>query len=153
MRNVLWSNTNLYGVFSGQHVAILKTFVHWRYLSNCVTKSKVLCLFLDKIRLHAFRDFMAMHNKYLFAAAELKILFEHYNDVTMSLLASQITCLTIVYSTVYLRADQRKHQNSASLVVVWGIHRWPVTRKMFPFDDVIILNTRKRGTFYDTFTQ
>ena len=64
----------------------------------------------------------------------------------MDMIASQITSLTIVYSTVYSDADQRKHQSSASLAFVWWIHRvpvnsphkWPVTRKMFPFDDVII---------------
>ena len=57
----------------------------------------------------------------------------------------QITSLTIAYSTVYSDADQRKHQSSASLAFVRWIHRgpvnsphkWPVTRKMFPFDDVI----------------
>ena len=70
----------------------------------------------------------------------------HYNDVTMDSIASQITSLTIVYSAVYLGADQRKHQGSVSLAFVRGIHRgpvnsphkWPVTRKMFPFDDVIM---------------
>ena len=59
--------------------------------------------------------------------------------------ASQITSLTIVYSTVYSGADHRKHQNSASLAFVHGIHQWavnslpkgPVARKMFPFDDAI----------------
>ena len=64
----------------------------------------------------------------------------------MGTIASQITSLTIVYSTVYSGADQSKHQSSASLAFVWGIHRgpvnsphkWPVTRKMFPFDDVIV---------------
>ena len=64
----------------------------------------------------------------------------------MSTIASQITSLTIVYSTVYSGADQSKHQSSTSLAFVWGIHRspvnsphkWPVTRKMFPFDDVIM---------------
>ena len=69
----------------------------------------------------------------------------HYSEVVMDALASQITVLTIVYSTVYSDADRRKHQSSASLACVWGIHRWPmntphkwpVTRKMFPFDDVI----------------
>ena len=58
----------------------------------------------------------------------------HYNDVIMGEIASQIT------------SDQRKHQSSASLAFVWGIHRWPVNsphkwavmRKMFPFDDVIM---------------
>ena len=66
----------------------------------------------------------------------------------MGAIASQITSLTIVYSTVYSDADQRKHQSSASLAFVRGIHRfpvnsphqWPVTRKMFPFDDVIMLS-------------
>ena len=65
----------------------------------------------------------------------------------MCAVASQITSLTIVYSTVCSGADQRKHQSSASLAFVWGIHRWPVnsphkwpvTRTMFPFDYVIIL--------------
>ena len=64
----------------------------------------------------------------------------------MGTIASQITSLTIVYSTVYSGADQRKHQGSASLAFVRGIHRgpvnsphkWPVTGKMFPFDDVIM---------------
>ena len=64
----------------------------------------------------------------------------------MDTVASQITSLTIVYSTVYLDADQKKHQCSASLAFVRGIHRgpvnsphkWPVTRKMFPFDDLIM---------------
>ena len=64
----------------------------------------------------------------------------------MGTIASQITSLIIVYSTVYSGADQRKHQSSVSLAFAWGIHRkpvnsphkWPVTRKMFPFDDVIM---------------
>ena len=47
----------------------------------------------------------------------------HYNDVTMDAIASQITSLAIVYSTVYSSGDQRKHQSSASLAFVWGIHR------------------------------
>ena len=74
----------------------------------------------------------------------MKIDTGHCNDVIMDAVASQITSLTIVYSTVDSDADQRKHQSSASLAFVWGIHRgpvnsphkWPVTRKMFPFDDV-----------------
>ena len=36
----------------------------------------------------------------------------------MGAMASQITRLTIVYSTVYSDADQRKHQSSASLAYV-----------------------------------
>ena len=67
------------------------------------------------------------------------LIFRHYNDVTMSAMASQITSLTILYSVVYSNGDQRKHQSSASLAFVRGIHRWPVnsphkwpvTRKCF----------------------
>ena len=65
----------------------------------------------------------------------------------MSTMASQITSLTIVYSAVCSGEDQRKHQSSASLAFVLGIHlwpvnspyKWPVTRKMFSFYDVIII--------------
>ena len=65
----------------------------------------------------------------------------------MGATTSQITSLTIVYySTVLAGADQRKYQSSASLAFVRGIHRWPVnsqhkwpvTRKMIPSDDVIM---------------
>ena len=84
---------------------------------------------------------------YVETASRSSTAWAHYGDVIMSAIASQITSLTIVYSTVYSDADQRKHRSSASLAFVRGIHRgpvnsshkWPVTRKMFPFDDVIIL--------------
>ena len=70
----------------------------------------------------------------------------HYRDVIMGTMVSQITSFTIVYSTVYSGADQRKHKSSASMDVERGIHWSPmnsphngtVTRKMFPFDDVIM---------------
>ena len=45
----------------------------------------------------------------------------HYDDVIMGAMTSQITSLTIAYSTVYSDADQRKHQSSASLAFVRGI--------------------------------
>ena len=38
----------------------------------------------------------------------------HYNDVIMSAMASQITSTTVLYSTVYSSAHQRKHESSAS---------------------------------------
>ena len=64
----------------------------------------------------------------------------------MGAMASQITSVTIAYSNAYSGADQRKHRSLASLAFVRGIHRWPVnslhkwtiTRKMFPFNDVIM---------------
>ena len=59
----------------------------------------------------------------------------------MGAIASQITSLTIVYSTV-LGADQGKHRSSALLIFVreftgnrWIPHKGPVMRKMFPIDD------------------
>ena len=65
----------------------------------------------------------------------------HYSDVIMSPIASRITGVTIVHSTVCSGADQRKYLRSASLTFVRGIHqsrmhsrhKGPVTRKMFPF--------------------
>ena len=63
-------------------------------------------------------DFDNNHNKY--ASYDTLV---HYDDVIMTMLASQITSLTVVYLTIYSDADQRKHQSSASLAFVWGIHR------------------------------
>ena len=62
----------------------------------------------------------------------------------MSVMVSQMTGVSIVYSTVGSGKDQSKHQSSASLAFVMGIHwgpvnsshKGPVTPKMFPFDDV-----------------
>ena len=91
----------------------------------------------------------------------------HNSDVIMSAMASQITDVPSVYLTVYLGADHRKHQSSASLrrsektskLRVTGLfegnspmagkyptHKGPVTRKMLPFDDVI-MSTPKWITF------
>ena len=74
-------------------------------------------------------------------------LAEHYGDVKMGAKASQLTSLTIVYSIVYSDEDQREYHSPASLAFVRGIHRgpvnsphkWTVTREMFPFDDVIMM--------------
>ena len=71
---------------------------------------------------------------------------KYYSDSIMGAMASQITSLTIVRSNVYSGADQRKHRNPVSLTFVREIqrgsvkfpHKWPVTRKMFPFHDVIM---------------
>ena len=73
----------------------------------------------------------------------------HYSDVIMTTMVSQLTSLTVVYSIVYSDADQRKYQSSASLAFVRGIHRepvncphkGPVTRKKFPFGDVIMITS------------
>ena len=81
----------------------------------------------------------------------------------MSSMASQITGVSVVHSTVCSGADQRKHQISASLTFLRGIHRWPVnsphkgslTGKMFPFDDVIMKKVAVvfSNTFHQTWCQ
>ena len=90
-------------------------------------------------------DVIMAHEPQIFATCSRKM-HCHYNDVIMSSIASQITSLTIFYSAVYSGTDQRKHQSPASLAFTGGIHRWPVnsphkwpvTRKRFPFDDIIM---------------
>ena len=72
----------------------------------------------------------------------------HYCDVIMDVSIGVSNhqphgCLLAVYSD----AVRRKHQNTASMAFVRGIHRGPVnsthkcpvTRKMFPFDVVIMV--------------
>ena len=81
----------------------------------------------------------------------------HYSDVIMSTMASQPTDISIVYSTVCSGIDQRKHQSSASLAFVreshwWlvnSLHKGPVMRKMFPFDDVIMNRRKLIGLYSD----
>ena len=70
----------------------------------------------------------------------------HYDDVRMGAIASQITSLAIVYSAFYSGVYKKK----TSKLRVTGLcvgnspgpvnspHKGPVTRKMFPFDDVIM---------------
>ena len=82
------------------------------------------------------------------------VMMWHYSDVIINATASQITGVSIVYSAVCSGGDQRKHQSSASLAFVRGISRWPVnsphkgpsTRKMLPFDDVIMKTLLKYGS-------
>ena len=93
-----------------------------------------------------YTNFNKSHPTFQYIAGKIGLTISHYNDVIMSTMASQITSLIIVYSSVYSGVDQRKHQSSASVASVRGIRRWPVnsphkgpvTRKMFPFDDVIM---------------
>ena len=87
-----------------------------------------------------------MHVRLQEALVSQGMFITHYNDVIMDATASQITSIASVYSAVWLDADQRKHQSSAALAFVRGIHRRPVnsphkgsvTRKMFPYYDVIM---------------
>ena len=71
----------------------------------------------------------------------------NYSNVIMSAIAYQITGVLIVCSTIYSGIDQGIHPNSASLDFVRGTHgspvdsphKGPVMRKMFQFDDVILI--------------
>ena len=112
----------------------MRTFLY--YWHFCITSFSV--------PLTSFVGFSAS-----FVFLYLRAIYFHYNDVLMSTMASKIASRTIVYSIVYSGVDKKttkKHQSSASLAFVWGIHRWPVnfphkgpvTRKIFPFDDVIM---------------
>ena len=95
-------------------------------------------------------EWITIRQWFTFANCDLlrssKSLERHNDDEIMGAMASEITSLTIVYLTVYLGADQRKHKISESLAFARGIHRWPVnsphkwpvTRKRFPFDDAIM---------------
>ena len=76
----------------------------------------------------------------------------HYSDVIMSSMTFRFTGVSIVYSTVCSDADQRKHHSSTLLALVTGIHQWrvnslhkePVTREIFPFDDIIMTTSDDR---------
>ena len=134
---------NLYenSIFFCQEICILKKS---SILNGGHYVSVSMCYLLDHLPRSKFHTQpISVRNQ---SVASCKKRFLHYNDVIIGTIASLITSLTIVYSTVYSDADQRKHQSSLSLAFVRGIHRgpvnsphnWSVTRKMFPFDDVIM---------------
>ena len=120
---------------------IAKVFIH-KNAFECVAYEMASIL----SRPRCVKEHGASVNRVVLEKSRSAITIIHYDDVIMSAMASQITSLTIVYSIVYSGADQRKHQSSASLAFVRGIHRWPVNsphkwpakRKIFAFDDVIM---------------
>ena len=102
-----------------------------------------VCTWIDPFYLENYREVkLKMQSSHMVGIFTHTILWPPESKI-----ASRITSLTIVYSTIYSGPDQTKHQSSASLAFVRGIHRapvnfphkWPVTRKMFPFDDFIML--------------
>ena len=82
---------------------------------------------------------------YQFKHFTAELLMEYYCDVIMGTITSQITS-SWLFTQSFFQAEIKKHQSPASLAFVQGIHRWPVnsphkgpiTRKMLPFDDVIM---------------
>ena len=111
--------------------------------SQCVKNWSltISCRTENWYHIEQFESFFSRHPKYGTGDNA-----QHYNDVIMGAVASQVTSVSIVCSAVVSGADQRKHQSSASLTFVKGIHRspvnsphtGPVTRKMFPLHDVIM---------------
>ena len=100
---------------------------------------------LDKLKYILTSSFMII--TYNVQSATWKYyLAAHWRHNEPDGVSNHLTSLAIIYSTVYSGAGQRKQQSSPSLAFVRGIYRWPVnsphkgpvTRKMFPFDDVIM---------------
>ena len=107
------------------------------------TKSLVACnvlLFHNK----KFKPPAPTQCRWLSANANISLQWRH-NDRDGVSNNRRLDCF---YSTICSDVGQRKHQISASLAFVWGIHRWPVnsphkwlvTRKMLPFDDVTCID-------------
>ena len=125
--------------------------IWWFYLksvtSHSTDKPNVLEFLVKMAKMTLKVKVNDLHFQYQPRVSQDALIFYHYNDLIMGMIASQITSLTIVYTTIYSDADQRKHQSSASLAFVRGInrgpvnslHKWPVARKMLPFDDVIMV--------------
>ena len=115
---------------------------HWRLFDWPLSVKQFWWIWIEWIQQGCLNQPVSNKPQYEYMQNDEK----HYNDVIRSAMSSQITSLTIVYSTVYSGADQRKYQSSASLAFVGGIHRWPVnsphkgpvTRTMFLCDDVIV---------------
>ena len=119
--------------------------VHALCHKNCAPNSPVIAFCCGQFYCRCLSVFLHRKQRNL-------ILMSHNSDVIMNAVPSQITSLTVVYSSAYSGADERKHRGSVSLAFVRGIHRWPVnsphkgpvTRKIFPFDDIIM--QKKHGS-------
>ena len=132
---------------------------HWRPLTSGNPISKLLNRFEIDSTMVPLRGLSNFRATWQIPHTTWNICVEwshwHYNDVILCSMASQITSLTNVYSNFYSGADQRKHQSSASLAFVWGKHRWPVisphkwpvTRKLFLIDGVIMTNLYSTSRF------
>ena len=124
---------------------IMETLVH---LMSCVNKNTC----------NGIRCLSELEIRSLFWANTYTVGFMlvRWSDLIMGAVVYQIISLTIFHSTVYTGASQSKHQNSVSLAFVLRIHlwlmnsphKWLVTRKMFPFDDVIITISLTQLSFH-----
>ena len=148
----LWGNPPVSGGFPSQRASYAENVsIWWRLVSSCFVICNVYIMYMQcndgAVFIFATSRHMQLRQCPPSRSQDERNIVNHYDDVIMTMLASHITSLTVVYSIVYSGVIQRKHQSSASLAFVREIHRgpvnfphkWPVTRKMFPFDDVIML--------------
>ena len=146
-QTIIWTNVDM----SFRKMNLKNTLVNYYHIPqdhcvNCPALHIAAVLSLNALSNIVLVRCYIMEKIWTYVRWTVECIISHYSDVIMDTMASQITSLTIVYSTVYSSTDQRKHQSSASLAFVRGMHRWPVnsphkgpvTRKMLPFDDVII---------------
>ena len=92
-------------------------------VSGCVAANQSEAMLESPWYLRWVLKVIVLNNPENFPWAIQEAIANHYCDAIMGTIASEITSLTIVYTTVYSDADQNKHQSSASLAFVWGIHR------------------------------
>ena len=80
---------------------------------------------------------------------------DHYSDVRICVMASQIIGTSIFYSIVFFRRRSKKTSNLCVTGLCLGIHLWPVNsphngpikRKMFPLDDIIMMGVSNFRSF------
>ena len=146
-QTIIWTNVDM----SFREMNLKNTLVNYYHIPqdhcvNCPALHIAAVLSLNALSNIALVRCYIKEKNWTYVRWTVECIISHYSDVIMDTMASQITSLTIVYSTVYSSTDQRKHQSYASLAFVRGMHRWPVnslhkgpvTRKMLPFDDAII---------------
>ena len=125
---------SLYDEFENYTFKIIPISPRGRWVTNQCVPMEPLCNFAGNFRRHLFnvREVGSAKHRWKLAMCKtwnLTIFWSrllkcyHYIDVIMTTMTYQITSLTVVYSIVYSGADQRKHQSSASLAFVRGIHR------------------------------
>ena len=146
-------------VYWWRHKAITWTNVDLSCVRSCDNHLRAISLGIHQAQITEFRiidHYQKCHSNLLgqWGKSSWPDLI-YYSDVILSMMATEITGVLIVCSTVYSGTNQRKHQSfnqrkhqsSASLAFVMGIHQWPmdypqkgpIMWQMFPFDDVSMM--------------
>ena len=89
---------------------------HWRLFDWPLSVKQFWWIWIERIQQGCLNQPVSNKPQYKYMQNDEK----HYNDVIRSAMSSQITSVTIVYSTVYSGADQRKYQSSASMAFCEG---------------------------------